>query len=503
MAMTFARAVDRRQLGAGLVLAAFVGCGTDGGAASSGASPASPASQDGGPSSVTPGAEGGVDGSSGGSAADGAAAPASVTVSPASVAVAPGASQAFTCAIGGVTDSCTWSVQEAAGGAIGASGLYTAPQTVGTYHVVAVRTADPTQKGSAFVVVAPRGTPGVWRDITPPQIDKTKYPCTDLQFDPSNPSTLLAYFGDGGGIWKSTDAGATWTTAPTGNLPMPNSLGRLLVDPKDSKHLYVVGSVTQTPAQGFWVSHDGGTTWAIPKAFSDGAKAGSWNDDVYNMVADPTDFDHVLLTFHSPWSCCGEAAGILETFDGGASFVAHAPAAGMDHAQGIAMLYDPAHAIGDAKTWLVGAGYGANLYRTTNAGASWDQVSTVQQDHGGFDAHYSSQGFLYIGAVQGIYRSKDNGATWEQETQGVSASYYYSVIGDGTRLYSAQAFVGVEYNAPFIVTPEGGPNEGAVWTPLSQQVIPQGPFKMVFDATSGVIYDAAWGSGAWALTVQR
>ncbi|HZP84751.1 MAG TPA: hypothetical protein VFB21_24155 [Chthonomonadaceae bacterium] len=48
----------------------------------------------------------------------------------------------------------TWSVQEgAAGGTIDANGLYTAPATPGTYHIVATSQADATKTGTATVTV--------------------------------------------------------------------------------------------------------------------------------------------------------------------------------------------------------------------------------------------------------------------------------------------------------------------------------------------------------------
>jgi photosystem II stability/assembly factor-like uncharacterized protein len=347
--------------------------------------------------------------------------------------------------------------------------------------------------------VCPSGSlvlkPGEWTNITPPSIDPTMHSCTDLQFDPTNPCTLYELYG-GGGLWKSTDAGATWTQI--GNLPMPNSLGRILIDPTNPRHMYTTGSVTGS-SLGFWISDDGGNTWAIPDAFKAGGAAGKWTNDVYNMVADPTDFNHVVLTLHyTP----GPGAPILETKDAGKTFIAHDPDPGMDHAQGLAMLYNPALHIGDAKTWLVGAGYGTGIFRTTDAGASWTKVSGAQQNHGGFDVHYSAQGFLHVGVTGGIIRSTDNGVTWTKETNGVPNGYYYSVIGDGHSLYTSQAFVGVDYNLPFLISPEGGASEGQTWTPFSSQKLPSGPWKMVFDAANGIIYNASWGA-AWALKVSH
>jgi len=79
-----------------------------------------------------------------------------VSVSPSAVTISAGASQPFSCEVSGSGDtSCTWTVQEgASGGAVTSSGVYTAPQKAGTYHVVAASHADPTQLAVAAVTVA-------------------------------------------------------------------------------------------------------------------------------------------------------------------------------------------------------------------------------------------------------------------------------------------------------------------------------------------------------------
>lgn len=50
-------------------------------------------------------------------------------------------------------DTVTWSVKETSGGSITSDGLYTAPGTAGTYHVVATSNEDSTAKATATVIV--------------------------------------------------------------------------------------------------------------------------------------------------------------------------------------------------------------------------------------------------------------------------------------------------------------------------------------------------------------
>lgn len=393
---------------------------------------------------------------------------------------------------GGSAPGAGGSAPGAAGKSAGGGATVSSGGVDSTYPVVPPGTLVDSVSGKADPVV------GMARDITPKSVDVAATPCTDIQFDPSNPSRLYAVYGGGGGIWRSEDSGQTWVQF--GNMPMPNALGRIRVDPKDPKHLYATGGVVGQN-WGFWASNDGGETWVMPGAFSAGAANGSWTNDMYNIAVDPTDFNHFIMSSHRGWQCCGEDAGVIESTDGGKTFAAHAPSPGMNHGQGIAFLFDPESKRGDSSTWLVGGGYAAGVNRTNDAGATWTRVNEQAQDsHGGFFANYSSQGYLYIGVSGGLLRSTDNGATWALETSGLGG-WFYGAVSDGSKLYTGTAYVGVAYNAPLLVSPEGGEGEGTSWSPYSEQKFVQGPFRMVFEPKNRVIYGANWNSGAWALNV--
>ncbi len=83
----------------------------------------------------------------------------SVEISPSTATLPPGGTQSFGLSVTGnsqaaVNAGVSWSVREGvAGGSVTNAGLYSAPQTAGTFHVVATSVADPSKSGSATITV--------------------------------------------------------------------------------------------------------------------------------------------------------------------------------------------------------------------------------------------------------------------------------------------------------------------------------------------------------------
>ncbi len=86
-------------------------------------------------------------------------APLVVTVFPPSDVLGPLGVRSFSASVNNsLNANVTWSVQEAAGGAITASGQYTAPNTTtGSFHVVATSVLEPTKNAIANVTIVPSG----------------------------------------------------------------------------------------------------------------------------------------------------------------------------------------------------------------------------------------------------------------------------------------------------------------------------------------------------------
>jgi hypothetical protein len=359
-----------------------------------------------------------------------------------------------------------------------------------------------------FPTDAPQLTTGIWKDISPkgPKFGwgAENVFVQGMAIDPCNPATIyvtVSGFNSTtfatvvGGLFRSTDAGSTWTTVGPFDQPI-----NVRVDPKNPLHMYV-GDGVRGSTTGFWVTADGGKNWVVPSGFK--TLSQSLNDtDVYHVEPDPADFNHVLLSFHWNWHNCDDfgfgacTSGVAESTDGGTTFVIHDPNPGWAGAGGydVFFLYNPALDIGDKNTWLFGT-QGKGYWRTADGGKTWNQVTTQSMTHGGGQIYYTSKGTLYASSDGPVLRSTDNGVTWTSvgTTKGTT-----SVFGDGKYVYAHGAYANI--GGPFSVSLE---TDGAKWSAFNAQSIGDGPFEMAFDSVNGILYSSSWGSGLWALQTAR
>jgi photosystem II stability/assembly factor-like uncharacterized protein len=349
-----------------------------------------------------------------------------------------------------------------------------------------------------FAMANPTLEPRVWARITPGGVVMTPDNhvfCQGMALDPERPSTIYlgvcAYDVSKGGLYKTTDGGSTWRKV--GNLDEPV---HVVVDPHHSGHLYCVDGV-RGATQGFWVSTDSGETWTSPPGFASVArKVGT--QDLYSIAVDPTSFDHILVSFHSPWAGSNNC-GVLESKDGGQSWIVHGPPPGSAGGFGMAIffLFDPKTGQGDSETWLFTAQAGG-FFRTTDGGKTWSRVYNLQMTHGGEQLYRTSEGTLYAGAYQYPVRSTDNGLSWQAIKNGLVYSWYIGICGDGRDLYTACS----NPNEPFFASPE---TDGLHWTPCAggAQKFSAEPFEMQYDARNHILYSASWGEGLLALKLDE
>jgi photosystem II stability/assembly factor-like uncharacterized protein len=227
----------------------------------------------------------------------------------------------------------------------------------------------------------------------------------------------------------------------------------------------------------------------MPEGFTAALASVNSPSDTYHVEPDPSDFDHVLVTFHSGWNQ-GDS-GVFESFDGGESWTTHPPVpGGWSGGYDVHFLFDPVLGVGDSQTWLF-ATQGKGHYRTTDSGASWTKVNDIDMQHGSGSLYYASADALYLTTYAGILKSSDNGVTW---TQVVSGPGFLSVIGDGTQLYT-----GAAYNSRYVTALE---SDDASWSDFNTQEFMEGPFEMALDAEHGILYSTNNRAGVWALKLQ-
>ncbi|HVO20938.1 MAG TPA: fibronectin type III domain-containing protein [Anaeromyxobacter sp.] len=78
-----------------------------------------------------------------------------VTIDPTAATVSTGGKEAFTAKVASAaSQAVTWRVEETTGGTVTAAGIYTAPATAGTFHVIVTSQVDATQSATAVVVVS-------------------------------------------------------------------------------------------------------------------------------------------------------------------------------------------------------------------------------------------------------------------------------------------------------------------------------------------------------------
>jgi len=316
----------------------------------------------------------------------------------------------------------------------------------------------------------------------------------------------------GGGVWKTINGGSSWTNVSDGYFG--GSVGAVAVSEWDPNVVYaglgektVRGNVS--PGDGIWRSNDAGDTWT---------KLGLEDTQHISRIRiHPKDADTLYVAAMGHLFGPNEERGVYRSTDGGKSFEKILFVS--EDAGAVDLAMDPTNPrILYASFWkirrtpysLESGGKGSSLYKSTDGGDNWTLIS----DNEGFaegplgiigitvSPTNNKNLYAIVEAEEGgVYRSRDGGETWARVNEDRNLrqrAWYYS------RIYADPANEDSLYvvNVRFHHSKDGGRSFREIDTPHGDNhdlwIDPNDPLRMIEsnDGGGNVSYD---GGETWSV----
>ncbi len=287
----------------------------------------------------------------------------------------------------------------------------------------------------------------------------------DIAVHPSESSTWYVAVGSGG-LWKTTNAGVTWT--PVFDDQASYSIGTVTIDPNNPDVVWVgtgenVSGRHVGWGDGVYRSRDGGRSW-------ENVGLGE-SQHIGKILVDPRNSDIVFVAAEGPLWNAGGDRGLYKTVDGGETWnlvLEIDVNTGVTDAEFDPCNPDVIYAAAYQRRrhiWsLLAGGPESGIYKSMDGGETWRKMTRglPSGDMGkiGLAVTPASPDLVYatIEAAadeRGFYRSKDKGESWEKRnsyTSGGTGPHYYQEIEASPRdpdvVYQMDVF--------FHVTRDGG-----------------------------------------------
>jgi len=304
---------------------------------------------------------------------------------------------------------------------------------------------------------------------------------SDIAVDPKN-SNVWYVAASAGNLWKTDNRGNTWT--PIFETYGSYSLGAVVVDPKDSKVVWLGTGENNNQrsvsfGDGIYKSVDAGATWT---------RMGLENSEhIQNILIDPRDSNVVYVTAIGPlWSAGGDR-GLYKTTDGGKTWKAVltvSPDTGVTDVvmdpRNPSVLYAAAYQRRRAVGQLIGGGPESGLYKSIDGGVKWTKLTkglpTVEIGRIGLGMNWKNPNTVYALVTAqlgqgGFFRSDDAGATWVRIGRSVGGR---GGGGRGGGREGAPAPAAPAACGPLTATAPATPPASAAATPPTESAQPAG-----------------------------
>jgi photosystem II stability/assembly factor-like uncharacterized protein len=245
-----------------------------------------------------------------------------------------------------------------------------------------------------------------------------------------------------GGVWKTVNDGTTWT--PVFDKEGSYSIGWITLDPNDPAVVWVGTGESNSQrsvsyGDGIYRSDDGGKNWT-----NLGLKK---SEHIGRVVIDPRDSKVVYVAAEGPLWGPGGDRGLYKTTDGGKNWKAVLTISENTGVVDVAIdpsnpdiVYAAAYQRRRHVFTLIDGGPESAIYKSTDAGASWNKLKsglpTVDMGRIGLAVSPADPNVVYAtieagDGKGGVFRSDDKGATWERRNEfDAGAMYYARVVAD-------------------------------------------------------------------------
>src|SRR5262245_18024430 len=266
-----------------------------------------------------------------------------------------------------------------------------------------------------------------------------------IAVDPTNKAII--YIGSAsGGVWKTVNGGASWQ--PIFDTQGSFSIGWVTVDARRPNIVWVGTGERNSQrsvayGDGVYKSEDGGRSWA-----NVGLKA---SEHIGRIVISPKDSDTVYVAAQGPLWTPGGDRGLYKTVDGGRTWT---QVLKISENTGVTdVVLDPrdpevvvATAYQRRRSFftMIDGGPESAIHRSTDGGKTWKKVNTGLPDEElgriGLAISPVNPDVLYANVEAanrkgGIFRSSDNGVTWEKRSDyNQGAKYCGAVIAEPSSL---------------------------------------------------------------------
>jgi photosystem II stability/assembly factor-like uncharacterized protein len=220
------------------------------------------------------------------------------------------------------------------------------------------------------------------------------------------------------GLFRSDDAGVSWL--PVGGGLPSLCVTDLVIDPSDPSRMFAAaGRIFGDPANGIYRSTDSGVTWT---RLTDGLPLGTVGRIALAAARSRPGRFYALVTNRA--TATGDGASTLagyRTDNGGNSWTAISPGS----IQATYGWYLCVVGVNPTNPDMVLMG-GLSLVRSSNAGSTF---VTVTPPH--VDLHaitWDAAGRLVVGDDGGVHRSSNNGTSWESRNNGLGTIQFYAGV---------------------------------------------------------------------------